>query len=67
MVLATLKKKRNIKSNVALVPVCKKKYKERKKKVLGQDTESELVGFLKFRISGIFKVALLSFRSSQVT
>ena len=45
----------------------KKKYKERKKKVLGQDTESELVGFLKFRISGILKVALLSFRSSQVT
>lgn len=45
----------------------KKKKIERKKKVLGQDTESELVGFLKFRISGILKVALLSFRSSQVT
>ena len=52
---------------MALVPICKKKKKERKEKVLGQDTESELVGFLKFRISGIFKVALLSFRSSQVT
>lgn len=35
-----------------------------KKKVLGHDTESELVGFLKFRISGILKVALLSFKSS---
>lgn len=61
MVLATLKKKkRNIKSNVALVPV----YKKKRKKVLGHNTESELVGFLKFRISGILKVALLSFKSS---
>lgn len=45
----------------------KKNQKQKKTKVLGQDTESELVGFLKFRISGIIKVALLSFRSSQVT
>lgn len=43
---------------MALVPVYKKK-------VLGHDTESELVGFLKFRISGILKVALLSFKSSS--
>lgn len=40
------------------------KKKKKRKKVLGHNTESELVGFLKFRISGILKVALLSFKSS---
>jgi hypothetical protein len=59
-----MKKERNIKSNVALVPSHKKKKKKRKKKVLGHNTESELVCFLKFRTSGILKVALLSFKSS---
>lgn len=34
------------------------------KKVLGQDTASGSTGFLKFRISGISKVALLSFKVS---
>lgn len=38
--------------------------KIKKKKVLGHDIESELVCFVKFGISGILKVALLSFKSS---
>lgn len=55
-----IKKERTIKSNVALVPI----HKNKKKKVLGHDIESELVCFVKFGISGILKVALLSFKSS---
>lgn len=55
-----IKKERTIKSNVALVPI----HKNKKKKVLGHDIESELVCFVKFGISGVLKVALLSFKSS---